>query len=53
MVVEEAKAGKPYYVCEECSFAYEGKKWAEKCQKWCKEHHSCNTGIAKHAVMKS
>jgi rubredoxin len=38
------------YKCPECGFLYEEKKWAEKCEAWCKEHKSCNIEIAKHAV---
>lgn len=44
------KNSKKYFVCEECSFAYESKDWAEKCENWCREHHSCNVDITKHAV---
>jgi len=38
------------YQCEECKFFYKDKEWAEKCEKWCKENHSCNLDIIKHAV---
>ena len=30
--------------------AHENKKWAEKCQKWCKENKSCNLEITKHSL---
>ena len=50
MVKEEIKNNKKYYVCEECGFYYESKEWAEKCQAWCLEHHSCNLEITSHAV---
>ena len=50
MVKEEIKDNKKYYICEECDFAYESKEIAEKCQSWCKEHHSCNIEITKHAM---
>jgi predicted ATP-dependent serine protease len=50
-MVREIKAnGKTLYVCEACGFAYEQQEWAQKCQKWCEEHHSCNLDITKHAV---
>jgi len=50
-VVKEAKKDdKTLYVCEECGFAYEQKEWAEKCQRWCKQHQSCNLEITQHAV---
>ncbi len=29
---------------------YEDKGWAEKCEAWCKEHHSCHIEITSHAV---
>jgi len=38
------------YKCPECGFWYKEKKWAEKCQAWCKEHKSCNLEIIKHAI---
>ncbi len=50
MVKEEIKNNKNYFICEECDFAYEVEKWAKKCEGWCKEHHSCNIEITKHAV---
>ena len=37
------------YQCEECGFHYLGREWAEKCEAWCKERHSCNLEITKHA----
>ncbi|MBI2128873.1 hypothetical protein HYU07_01405 [Candidatus Woesearchaeota archaeon] len=52
MVKQEIKSDKELFICEECNFAYKDKKWAEKCQKWCKEHHSCNIEITKHAVQR-
>ena len=36
------------YQCEECGFAYAEKEWAEKCEAWCKERHSCNLEITSH-----
>jgi len=40
---------KELYQCEECSLHYKDKKWAEKCESWCKEKHSCNLEITRHA----
>ncbi len=37
------------YRCEECGFHYSDKEWAEKCEAWCKENHSCNIEIISHA----
>ncbi|MEK6838008.1 MAG: hypothetical protein AABX69_05125 [Nanoarchaeota archaeon] len=50
MVEEIKKGSKVYYTCEECGFAYETKGMAQKCQGWCREHHSCSLEITKHAV---
>lgn len=50
MVKELQKNGKPYYICEECGFAYEQREWAQKREAWCQEHHSCNLEITEHAV---
>lgn len=46
------KNKKSYFLCEECKLRYKEEQWAEKCEKWCKEYHSCNLYIAKHAVKK-
>jgi len=51
MVKEILKNNKKVYQCEECKFIYKEKKWAEKCQKWCKKNHSCNIEIIKNAVI--
>jgi len=37
------------YQCEECGFHYGDKDWAEKCEAWCRESHSCNIEITSHA----
>lgn len=50
MVKEIEKSGKKYSQCTECKFLYKEKKWAEKCEAWCKEHHSCNINITAHVV---
>jgi|TARA_B100001971_G_C18199552_1_gene543664 hypothetical protein len=44
------KNGKIYFQCEACLFYYENKELAEKCEAWCREKHSCNIDITKHAV---
>lgn len=43
---------KEYYQCSECGMQYEDKEWAEKCEAWCKEQHSCNLEIISHAAPK-
>lgn len=50
MVKEKVKDDKTLYICEGCEFAYEDKEWAEKCEDYCKKHHSCNMEITAHAV---
>jgi hypothetical protein len=50
MVKEIKKERKEYFQCEECKFVYKDKEWAEKCENWCKEHHSCNIEFTKHAI---
>ncbi len=44
------KDGKQYYQCEECGLVYLDKELAEKCERWCAAHKSCNLEIIKHAV---
>ncbi|MEK7616217.1 MAG: hypothetical protein AAB420_03365 [Patescibacteria group bacterium] len=36
--------------CGDCGMQYAEKQWAEKCEAWCKEHHTCNLKIIQHAV---
>ena len=50
MVKEIRQGNMVYYACDECSFAYETKELAQKCEDWCKKHHSCSLEITKHAV---
>ncbi len=38
------------YQCPECSLRYKDKEWKDKCEAWCKEHHSCNLEITSHAT---
>ena len=38
------------FTCPECRLSYKDKTWAEKCEKWCGERHSCNLDITKHAI---
>ncbi|MGQ9476914.1 MAG: class I SAM-dependent methyltransferase [Candidatus Bipolaricaulia bacterium] len=45
-----ASEGKGLYQCPECGLEYKEKEWAEECERWCKEHRSCNPEIIKHAV---
>lgn len=40
------------YECKKCKLLYKDKKWAEKCEEWCKEYKSCSLDITKHAINK-
>ncbi len=53
MVKENKKSNGIVYSCEACGFAYSSKEWAEKCERWCRAHNSCNLEITKHAVKKN
>lgn len=50
MVKKTTKNGQTLFVCQECESAYAEREWAVKCEKWCKEHHTCNIEIIRHAV---
>lgn len=41
-----------FYMCPICGLKYKEKKWAKKCEEWCKKHNSCNLEITKHAIKK-
>ncbi len=41
---------KNLHQCPECGLQYEDKNWKDKCEAWCKKHHSCNLEIIEHAV---
>ncbi|MBI5226248.1 hypothetical protein HY994_03335 [Candidatus Micrarchaeota archaeon] len=38
------------FTCNECGLTYANKEWAEKCETWCREHHTCNLDIIRHAI---
>ena len=50
MVEETNFEGKILFKCMKCRYLYKDKKIAEKCEKWCEKHHSCNLLITKHAI---
>ena len=41
---------KKTYQCPECGLHYEEKSRKDKCEAWCKEHHSCNLEITSEAI---
>lgn len=50
MVKLKSIKNKKYFVCEECNFLYKEKKWAQKCEDFCKKYKSCSIEITKHSV---
>ncbi|MDP2630456.1 MAG: hypothetical protein Q8P56_03550 [Candidatus Uhrbacteria bacterium] len=50
MLKEEKKDEDMVYQCEECGLHYREREWAEQCEAWCREHHTCNLEIIVHAV---
>ena len=50
MVKERADNTEKVYECESCCLSYKDKKWAEKCEAWCKKHHSCNMKITCYSL---
>lgn len=49
MVTLVKKEIEKLYQCEECGLHYEDREWAEKCEAWCREHHSCSLEITSRA----
>ncbi len=47
------KDNKGLHRCPECGLHYEDKDWKDKCEAWCREHHSCNLEITSHSVENS
>ncbi|MBS3139639.1 hypothetical protein J4479_01405 [Candidatus Woesearchaeota archaeon] len=41
---------KNLFECEECNLWYNDQKTAQKCEQWCKAHHSCNLEIIQLSV---
>lgn len=50
MVKEIKSKSEKYYQCEECNFIYKERKWAGKCEQWCRKNKSCNVTITRHAA---
>jgi len=44
------KSKQKLYQCPECGLKYKDKKWAAKCEAWCKQYKSCNLEIIKHSI---
>lgn len=41
---------KKFYKCTICGLKYKEKRWAKKCEEWCKKYKSCNLEIIQHAI---
>ena len=52
MVTEKIINRKKTYQCDDCFLVYFDKKFAKKCEEWCRKHKSCNLMITKHSVNK-
>ncbi len=50
MVREITLGNRSAFQCEICNFKYKEKALAQKCENWCKEHHSCSMEITKQAI---
>ncbi len=50
MVKEIQKNGQTPYIFAECGLAYGQKEWAQKRQRWCRQHQSSNVETPQHAV---
>ncbi len=50
MVKEKQTDNKKLYECQSYCLTYKDKKWAEKCEAWCKEHDSCNVRISCYSL---
>ena len=50
MVKTTTQQNQTLYQCEACGFEYKEVENAQKCESFCKEHNSCSTEIAKHAI---
>lgn len=50
MVKQIIQKGKKLYLCESCCLKYKERKWAEKCEAWCKKHDSCNLKITCYSL---
>ncbi|GIW68966.1 MAG: hypothetical protein KatS3mg100_460 [Candidatus Parcubacteria bacterium] len=43
-------SGETRYQCEVCGYHYPTAELAERCEAWCREHHSCNLEIIREGV---
>lgn len=50
MIKEIEIGGKKYFECPVCGLDYIEKEWAEKCDRWCSTHDSCNLEVIAHSV---
>ena len=50
MAEETNFKGKIVHKCMKCGWMYEDKKWADKCEAYCRKHNSCSLEITSHAI---
>ncbi len=50
MVKERTGDGKTDYVCEECGYVYQERKWAEACEACCADNSACSIEITAHGT---
>lgn len=50
MVRDISKNGEKLYACEICKLLYKERRWAEKCQNFCKKYNACSLDITHHAI---
>lgn len=51
MVKKTVQQNQTLYQCEACGFEYKEIQNAQQCENFCKQHNSCSTEIAKHAIL--
>ncbi len=42
--------GVELFRCEVCGLVYREERYAQMCERWCREHGTCNLEITRHAV---
>ncbi len=44
------ESAQKYFKCEACGLLYRERKWAERCEDFCRKNKSCSLEIIRHAV---
>lgn len=48
--IEKKRKNLKFYKCSECGLVYKEKRWAKKCEAWCRKYKSCNLEIIQHSI---